>query len=191
MHAEEYIEMMRTIESLKNTTRHSWTSCGRHESVAEHCWRLACMALLCEDEYPSTDINKVIRMCLIHDFGEAITGDIPAFEKTDLDESDEAAAVQQILSLLPSPLHENLSALFTEIKENKTQEAKLFTALDKTEALLSHNEAPLDTWIEKEYTENLIYGEKETAFSVWTQQLREKIREQSVHKIQTEAQLQN
>ena len=37
------------------------------------------MAMLCRDEYPDVDIDKVIKMCLIHDFGEAITGDIPAF----------------------------------------------------------------------------------------------------------------
>ena len=82
----KYIKFLNVIEKLKCNTRHSWTSSGRHESVAEHSWRLAVMAMLCTDEYPNLDINKVIKMCLIHDFGEAVTGDIPAFLKNEEDE---------------------------------------------------------------------------------------------------------
>ena len=78
MDCQKYIEFLNVIEKLKCNTRHSWTSSGRQESVAEHSWRLAVMAMLCADEYPNVDINKVIKMCLIHDWGEAITGDIPA-----------------------------------------------------------------------------------------------------------------
>ena len=36
-------------------------------------------------EYRDLDMNRVIRMCLIHDLGESFTGDIPTFEKTDAD----------------------------------------------------------------------------------------------------------
>ena len=86
MNHRNYIDFLNVIEKLKCNTRHSWTSSGRQESVAEHSWRLAVMAMLCADEYPTLDINKVIKMCLIHDFGEAITGDIPAFLKNDDDE---------------------------------------------------------------------------------------------------------
>ena len=78
MNYRNYITFLNTIEKLKCNTRHSWTSTGRQESVAEHSWRLAVMAMLCADEYPDLDMNKVIKMCLIHDFGEALTGDIPA-----------------------------------------------------------------------------------------------------------------
>ena len=68
MKPREYIEFLGKIEKLKCNTRHSWTSSGRRESVAEHSWRLSVMAMLCADEYPELDINKVIRMCLIHHF---------------------------------------------------------------------------------------------------------------------------
>ena len=70
MNYRDYISFLNTIEKLKCNTRHSWTSCGTRESVAEHSWRLATMALLCSDEYPELDMNKVIKMCLVHDFGE-------------------------------------------------------------------------------------------------------------------------
>ena len=67
------------------------------------------MAMLCADEYPEIDINKVIKMCLVHDFGEAVTGDIPAFEKTENDEAEEEKAVQSILSMLPDDYKNELS----------------------------------------------------------------------------------
>ena len=77
MQPRKLIEFLNIIEKLKCATRHSWTSSGRQESVAEHCWRTAVMALLVADEFPEVNIDKVVKMCLIHDFGEAITGDIP------------------------------------------------------------------------------------------------------------------
>lgn len=61
--------------------------------MAEHSFRLALMAYMVSDEVPEIDTDKVIRMCLIHDLGEAITGDIPSFEKTDSDEAAEDSAV--------------------------------------------------------------------------------------------------
>ena len=86
MEIRALLKALAAAEQLKNNTRHSWTSAGRHESVAEHSWRLALMAYFVKDEYPELDMDKVIRMCLIHDLGEAFTGDIPAFVKTEEDE---------------------------------------------------------------------------------------------------------
>ena len=102
MNHRDYISFLNKIEKLKCNTRHSWTSSGRQESVAEHSWQLAVMAMLCADEYPELDINKVIKMCLVHDFGEAITGDIPVFLKTTQNEIDEDDAVVNLLSELPN-----------------------------------------------------------------------------------------
>ena len=178
-----YIEFLNIIEKLKCTTRHSWTSNGRHESVAEHSWRLAVMAMLCADEYPNLDIDKVIKMSLIHDFGEAITGDIPAFLKTVENEKDEKKAIKNLLSLLPISIKNELSSLFEEMETQATDEAKLYKALDNIEALISHNEADISTWLPEEYTENLIYGEKNAEWSAWTKQLRAEIKQNSINKI--------
>ena len=81
MKPEILLAQLHLAERLKNTTRHCYTSSGRHESVAEHSWRLALMAYWISDEFPDLDMDKVIRMCLIHDLGEAFTGDIPVFLK--------------------------------------------------------------------------------------------------------------
>ena len=184
MTPRNYINFLNKIEKLKCNTRHSWTSSGRRESVAEHSWRLSVMAMLCADEYPEVDINKVIKMCLIHDFGEAVTGDIPAFVKTETDEAEEEKAVQSILSMLPDDYRNELTELFAEMNELKTDEAKLFKALDNLEAVLSHNEADISTWLPREYEENLTYGTQNCEWSQWTKRLREELKKDSERKIE-------
>lgn len=183
MKAREYIDFLNKIEKLKCNTRHSWTSDGRQESVAEHSWRLAVMAMLCAEDFDDIDINKVIKMCIIHDFGEAITGDIPAFVKSDNDRIEERKAVEHLISVLPKNLHNEFSSLFDEMYEMNTSEAKLFKSLDNLEALISHNEADLSTWLPNEYYDNLIYGQQNCEWSDWTRALKEEIRQDSVKKI--------
>lgn len=182
----DFIEFLNIIEKLKCNTRHSWTSSGRKESVAEHSWRLAVMAMLCVDEYPQLDINKVIKMCLIHDFGEAITGDIPAFIKTEDDEVKENNAVNELLSKLPDGIYDEFNNLFDEMNDRKTNEAKLFKSLDNLEALISHNEADISTWLPREFEENLTYGQQNCEWSEWTKNLREEIKKASLQKIKSE-----
>ena len=184
MQFEQYVRFMNAIEKLKCNTRHSWSSSGRQESVAEHSWRLAVMAMLCRDEYPDVDIDKVIKMCLIHDFGEAITGDIPSFFKTDADEKEEENAIIALLKMLPQEQSSELGLLFEEMSEMKSPEAKLYKALDNLEALISHNEADISTWIPKEYTENLIYGQENCEFSQWTKGLKAFIKSEAIEKME-------
>lgn len=184
MNHRQYIEFLNKIEKLKCNTRHSWTSSGRQESVAEHSWRLAVMAMLCADEYPEIDMSKVIKMCLIHDFGEAITGDIPAFLKTEQNEIDEDNAVASLLAELPSDFCIELRTLFDEMNARETAEAKLFKSLDNLEALVSHNEADISTWLPLEYEENLTYGEANCEWSEWTKELRVEIKKDSLEKIE-------
>ena len=93
MEAKELLRVLHTAERLKDETRHCYTSGGRRESVAEHSWRLALTALFLRDECPALDMDRVIRMCLIHDLGECFTGDIPSFLKSGGDEERERSAL--------------------------------------------------------------------------------------------------
>lgn len=183
MNPRQYVDFLHRIEKLKCHTRHSWNSEGKRESVAEHSWRLSVMALLCADEYPELDMVKVLKMCLIHDFGEAVTGDIPSFYKTADHERTEAKAVRELVDELPADLASEFKALYDEMDALSTPEAKLFKALDNMEAVVSHNEASLDTWIPLEFTENMIYGESAAAFSEWTRDLRAELRRESEEKV--------
>ena len=183
MQPSELISFLGIIEKLKCNTRHSWTSSGRHESVAEHSWRLAVIAMLLKDEFPDIDNEKVIKMCLIHDFGEAITGDIPSFNKKTSDEKHEDNEVDKLIDTLPETQRIEISALFSEMREMKTTEAKLVKALDKLEAVISHNDADLSTRIPLEYELNLIYGEDECKDFDYLVKLRKILKDISLNKI--------
>lgn len=179
MEIRAFLDFLAAAEKLKCNTRHSWTSSGRHESVAEHSWRLALMAQLLKNEFQDVDMDKVIRMCLIHDLGEAVTGDIPAFEKTQADEAVEADAVSKLAQILPEPERTEFVQLFAEMDARQTKEAKLCKALDKLEALIQHNEADLSTWLPLEYDLQMKYGTQECEFSEYTRRLRDMVREDS------------
>ena len=184
MTPRQLIDFLGRIEGLKCKTRHSWTSSGRQESVAEHSWRLSVMAWLCRDEFPTVDIDKVIKMCLIHDLGEAITGDIPSFYKTQEHELEEEKAIESLCNTLPKPYSDELLGLFAEMREMKTDEARLFKSLDNMEAVISHNEADISTWLPLEYKENLVYGEENVQWSEWTRALKSEINRDSIKKLE-------
>ena len=76
MEARTLLTALGAAENLKDATRHCYTKNGRHESVAEHSWMTTLMAFFMRDEFPDADMDRVIRMCIIHDLGEAFTGDI-------------------------------------------------------------------------------------------------------------------
>ena len=75
---ERYLRFIREAERLKDVLRTAHTSTGRHESTAEHSWRLALLAAVLTGERPRLDMQRVLLMCLVHDLGEAYDGDIPA-----------------------------------------------------------------------------------------------------------------
>lgn len=165
MHPSELtgvLQFLRHAEQLKNVTRSSWTSEGHRESVAEHSWRLCLMSLVFRKSFPDIDYAKLVKICIIHDLGEAIGGDIPAIEQ--VDGGSKAAQERQDLLLLVQPLPEHLrqeiTALWDEYEEATSPEARLAKALDKLETILQHNQGrnPGDF----DYRFKLEYGKKYT-----------------------------
>ena len=187
MTAKEFLSILQQAGILKLTKRHCFTMGDRWESVAEHSWRISLMAFLLRNEFPEADIDKVICMCLIHDLGECFTGDIPTFLKTDDDRSTEDSLLDQWVKTLPRELSEDFSALYAEMEAQETKEAKLYKALDKLEALIQHNESPLDTWAENEFELNKVYAFDTVGFSDWLTGLRKVILEDTLEKIARES----
>lgn len=183
MEPGKLIDILHLAEKLKDTTRHCYSSGGRRESVAEHCWRAALMAYFMKDEFPDANMDKVILMCLVHDLGEAFTGDIPCFNKTDADEEQEAALLTKWVSSLPAPYNTQLQCILAEIRQMQTQEAKIFKAIDNMEAVVQHNESDLSTWIPHEFHLNLVYGEDKVGFSPYMTELRQHLRQETEEKL--------
>lgn len=183
MKARELLEALQIAERLKDATRHCYTKNGRHESVAEHSWMMTLMAYFMKDEFPEVDMDKVVRMCIIHDLGECFTGDIPTFDKTKAHEENEENLLHSWVRTLPENYTNEMIALYEEMAERKTIESKIYKAIDGLEALIQHNISDLSTWIPKEYELNLTYADDKVAFSEYLTELREEIRKDTMEKI--------
>lgn len=169
------LDFIRHAESLKHTLRSAHTSHGRHESTAEHTWRLCLMAMVFEPELVGIDMTRLLKICLIHDLGEAISGDTPAVEQgNDPDKSArERADLQTLLAPLDAPRRAEFLALWDEYEHAASAEARLAKGLDKLETIIQHNQArqpePFD------YAFNLDYGRKHTAFHPLLEAIRERV----------------
>ena len=179
----ELLEILHTAERLKDVTRHSYTSGGRHESVAEHSWRITLMAFLLRDEFPELDMDKVLRMCLIHDLGECFTGDIPAADKTADDSAREEELLGAWVAQLPQPVRGEMAELYAEMEAPGPQGARVDRCLDKLEAVIQHNESPISTWEPLEYDLNRTYANENVAFSPYLTRLRREILRETEEKI--------
>ena len=182
------IEALAVAGRLKDATRHCDTARGRRESVAEHSWRLTLLAYFVSDEFPEADLTKLLKMCLIHDLGEAFTGDIPSFEKTAANEAREDELLGGWVASLPEPFRAEMQALYTEMNARESLEARIYKALDNLEAVIQHNEAPLFTWLPLEYDLQMTYGTDKAAFSEYLTHLRDEVREDSRRKIEAAGQ---
>lgn len=139
---EELIEFYKLIGKLKKTERTGWITRARienPESVADHTFRTAVIAMIIGD-MKKLDTEKLVRMALIHDFEEAITGDYDRFAKKLIPkekiEQKKIEAIKEILSLLPSGNRKKYFELWQEYEEQKSEYAKLMYQIEKTELLI-------------------------------------------------------
>jgi putative hydrolase of HD superfamily len=156
------LAFLRSAERLKTVARSGWTSAGEPESVAEHTWRLGLMAMLLYGRDPGVDLARLLRMCLIHDLGEAIRGDVPAPAQAGAGakSAEERADLVELTAPLPPPLRAEIVALWDEYEAAESREARLAKGLDKLETILQHTQGrnPADF----DYDFNLGYGRRYT-----------------------------
>ncbi|MEL0279206.1 MAG: HD domain-containing protein [bacterium] len=175
----QILTFLRATESLKSTLRSAHTSSGRPESVAEHTWRLCLLVMVLAPEFPEVDAHRLMKICLIHDLGEALRGDIPApLQDPNVDKSQsEREDLLELLSPLPELQRSEILELWEEYEQAATPEAKLAKAFDKLETLLQHTQGqnPPDF----DYAFNLDYGRKYTELNALTRQLRAWIDEET------------
>jgi putative hydrolases of HD superfamily len=173
------LDFLRAAERLKSTTRTGFTSTGQQESVAEHTWRLCLMALVLGPAFPDVDFAKLVKICIIHDLGEAIHGDVSAPEQARRKAlgiaagkaEDERRDLMQLLEPLPAARRDEIASLWDEYEAAQSPEAKLAKALDKLETIMQHNQGlnPADF----DYRFNLGYGRQHTANDPLIAQVRE------------------
>jgi len=148
---KNFIDFHKKAEKLKTTMRHSWlTDSSRQESVAEHSWMLSLLAILLSDKIATkVDLLKVLKMVIIHDLAESITGDIPSHEVSTRQENkyeNEKKAFENLIKSLPKEKANEIISLWEEFEKNETPEAKFGNSLDKVEAVMQHNLSDISTW---------------------------------------------
>lgn len=152
------LKVLTLAERLKFELRHSYTSSGRRESVAEHTWRMSLMAVLIEPLLKQkVDTARLLKMIIIHDLVEAEATDISALDVLRNPEirtqkiEKEKQAIDNLKSVLKETNGLEIYNLFYEFEEKETYEARIANALDKLEVQLQHNHADFTTWEEIEY----------------------------------------
>lgn len=157
--ARSVLRFVVLAERLKSVLRHSWLSSGRRESVAEHTWMMALMAIVTHRhlEHP-VDLDRALRMIVVHDLVEAEVGDVPFFDTSDRKREKvarEQAAIARIRDMLDPATGNEVHDLFQEFEARTSPESRFVKALDDLEVQAQHNLADFSTWEPVEYA--LVY----------------------------------
>lgn len=162
---EKIFAFLHKVEKLKSTLRYNQTSDGRTESSAEHSWRLSLMVFMFVEELQlEIDCNRAMKIAIVHDIAESITGDIDAVKISDGEISKEeknkmeVGAMEKLRVTLPHKLGDDVYILWNEYEEGKTSEAKFVKALDKIETLTQLYEAGYEFYDRPEFIPN--YADK-------------------------------
>jgi putative hydrolase of HD superfamily len=137
---QQIIDFILEMEKLKGVTRKTRPlGLDRYENSAEHSWQLALLAISLERFAASrVDMNRVVRMLLVHDIGEIDTGDTIFFAETGWEElkAAELAAVKRIFGLLPEDPAAEFFCLWQEFEQAETPEALFAHAVDRAMPVL-------------------------------------------------------
>lgn len=155
---KECVAFIQRAENLKNTLRSAHTSQGRPESAAEHSWRLCLLVLVFAKQFKDVDPERLLRLAVIHDLGEAVCGDVPAVVRAEQGAKAEAErrAWIELCRGLPEDLSSEFLDLWEEYENAASPEARIVKGLDKLETIIQHNQGanPPDF----DYRFNLNYG---------------------------------
>lgn len=137
---EQVVAFVLELDRLKAVTRKvKPLGQKRYENSAEHSWHLAMLALaMAPYAEPGIDMDRVIRMLLVHDIGEIDTGDTLFFIEAGRQDrkAAEEQAVARILGLLPDGQGAALLRLWREFEAGQSREARFAQAMDRAAPVL-------------------------------------------------------
>lgn len=148
---KQQLEFLVEADRLKGVLRHTSLCDGsRRENSAEHSWHLALMAeVLAEHSEKAIDVNRVLRMLLVHDLVEIDAGDAFAYDAAANvgREQRELLAAERIFGLLPAQQEVELRALWDEFERQETADARFALALDRLQPLLNNHHSGGGSWL--------------------------------------------
>lgn len=152
-------EFLMRSGDLKDTPRSGFTNAGKQESTAEHSWRLALMVIALEPYLEGYDIATLLKLAIVHDLGEAVTGDVPAIHQNGdpaVRRTAEREAVESLVASLPKLSGDAIQSLAAQYDHGESPEAALMKGLDKLETMFQHATGKNPPSID--YAFNLTYG---------------------------------
>lgn len=158
---EKILSFTVEIEKLKSVYRKTRpVGLERYENSAEHSWHVCLCALMLKDfANDNINIDRVIKMLLIHDLGEIDCGDtiVYAAENQELKES-EAIGVERILNFLPEEQKEEYLALWQEFEAGESEDSKYAKAIDRVPPLLHNLHDEGHSWKKNNVTKDQIFS---------------------------------
>ncbi len=128
-------DFFRIAAGLKSIPRQGWADAGipAPESVADHSYCTSIMAMVMGDAL-RLDTHKLVKMSLLHDLAESLTGDItPRQMPADEKRAKEQEAMKKILACLPIHLRQDYTGIWAEYTGGRTAESELLHEIDKLE----------------------------------------------------------
>ncbi len=165
---QSIVEFILELDRLKGVTRKTRPlGLERYENSAEHSWQIALLAASLvhhaprpSDGGPELDLDRVIRMLLVHDIGEIDTGDTMIYTLGGWDErkAAELAAVRRIFGLLPGAQGDGFLALWQEFEEGASPEARFANAVDRAMPVLLNLANGGQSWRENGISHERVVG---------------------------------
>jgi len=157
---EQQIAFLNEADKLKSVVR-ATELCdnSRYENSAEHSWHLTLYALVLADQAgPDVDINRVIKMLILHDLVEIDAGDNPIFGTHDTAEMEaqEQLAADRIFGLLPNDLRDDLRLIWEEFEAAETSSAQFAKSLDRFQPPMQNLQSGGGSWTRYDVTEQMI-----------------------------------
>ena len=157
---DQQIAFLNEADKLKSVVR-ATELCdnSRYENSAEHSWHLTLYALVLSDQAgPDVDINRVIRMLIMHDLVEIDAGDNPIFGEFDAAqvEAQEKIAADRIFGLLPKDIAATLRPIWEEFEAAQTPSAQFAKSLDRFQPPMQNLQSGGGSWIDYDVTEEMI-----------------------------------
>ncbi|MEO9780392.1 MAG: HD domain-containing protein [Sedimentitalea sp.] len=155
-HLDAQIAFLREADKLKSILRASSLIDGsRHENSAEHSWHIMLYALVLSDHAgPDVDINRVLKMLLIHDIVEIDAGDAPIHGNVDhaAMAAKEAAAADRLFGLLPSDQADGFRALWDEFEAAESPDAIFAKSIDRLQTPVANLVTDGGSWKDYDVT---------------------------------------
>lgn len=158
----EQVNFLMEIDKVKGILRQSVIlgDANRRENDAEHSWHMAVCAITLKEyvTFEKVDMERVLKMILLHDLVEIYCDDTPAFSNYSKEEKyyKELAAAEKIFSLLPRDQYREYFDLWVEFENMETDESKFANVFDRFQGFIQNLSSDGHTWKKWNVTKEMV-----------------------------------